>query len=109
MRNEKTLRALGLCAKAGKLISGVPLICDALKAKSGKRGGVSLVLAASDNSANTAKRLSDRCAYYGVRLVPLDVDGDRLSEALGKRSRIAAVAITDENLCRLVEGTLRDD
>ena len=108
MKNENTLRALGLCAKAGRLVTGTPLICEALKAKKGKRGGVELVLAASDNSENTAKRLSDRCAYYGVRLVMLEVSGAELSDALGKKCRVAAVAITDENLCRLVEKTLQE-
>jgi ribosomal protein L7Ae-like RNA K-turn-binding protein len=101
------LRALGLCAKAGKLIAGTPLICEALKARKGKSGGVLLVLTSSDNSGNTAKRLNDRCAYYGVRTVMLEISGEELAEALGKRSRVAAVAVTDENLCRLVEKTLQ--
>ena len=109
MKNEKLLQALGLCAKAGKLIVGVPLICEALKAGGGKRGRVCLVLAASDNSENTAKRLRDRCAYYGVPLEMPEVDGGRLSDALGKQSRVAAVAVTDENLCRLVTGALERD
>ena len=108
MRNEGTLRALGLCAKAGKLITGTPLICEALKAKKGRPGGVLLVLAASDNAENTEKRLSDRCAYYGVRLVCTEFTGIELSRALGKSSRVAAVAVTEENLCHLVEKTLQD-
>ena len=104
MENEKTLRALGLCAKARKLISGTPMICDALK---NRKPTVFLVLSASDNSENTAKRLSDRCAYYNARLITLDCNGDTLAGALGKQSRVAAVAVTDENLCRLVENTLK--
>ena len=51
------LRALGLCAKAGKLVYGTPLICEALKAKK----QVFLVVETSDNSENTQKRLRDRC------------------------------------------------
>lgn len=105
MANEKTLRALGLCAKAGKLICGTPLICDALKS-SGKKPFA--VLCASDNSENTAKRLRDRCAYYGVPLTVLDFDGSTLSDAVGKSGRVAAVAVTDENLCRLVSNTLQN-
>ena len=100
----KLLGALGLCAKARKLISGTPLICEALR---NERTRPCLVLAASDNSENTAKRLADRCAYYGVRLTVLAVDGDTLSGALGKSGRVAAVALTDPNLCHLVENTLK--
>lgn len=101
-----TLRALGLCAKARRLICGTPMICEALRGREKPR----LVLSAFDNSENTQKKLSDKCAYYGVRLVSLSVGGEELSRAVGKQSRVAAVAVTDENLCRLVENTLeRDD
>jgi ribosomal protein L7Ae-like RNA K-turn-binding protein len=100
---EKTLRALGLCAKAGKLVIGTPLICEALKSNTKKPF---LVLSSCDNGENTAKRLRDRCNYYGVPLVQLDADGETLSAAIGKNARVAAVAVTDENLCRLVKGTI---
>ena len=106
MGNEKTLQALGLCAKARKLISGTPMICDALKAGKPK---VLLVLSASDNSENTAKRLADRCSYYQVPLVLTRFDGNRLAEAIGKQSRVAALAITDEHLCRLVKTTFESN
>ena len=48
------LFALGLCAKAGKLVFGVPMVCEALK----KQKSVVLVCSASDNAPNSAKRLS---------------------------------------------------
>ena len=79
------------------------MICDTLKAGKQK---IYLVLGASDNSENTAKRLSDRCAYYGVPLTVLDTDGTSLARAVGKSGHVAAVALTDENLYRLVENTL---
>lgn len=97
--NEKLLRALGLCAKARALVCGTPLVCEALKSK-GKT--VYLVLCANDNAKNSAKRLRDRCAYYNVPMTVIDVDGDTLAHAIGKSSRVAAVAVTDENLCRLI-------
>ena len=99
------LRALGICAKAGKLVYGTPLICEALKAKK----QVFLVVETSDNSENTQKRLRDRCEFYGVEKKRLRVDGDTLAKALGKNSRISAVAITDEQLCRLVLGKLKEE
>ena len=99
---EKILQALGLCAKAGKLVTGTPMICEALKTKKKPY----LVVEASDNSENTAKRLDDRCAFYGVKKHRIEVDGEQLARAVGKTGRVAAVAITDEQLCRLVCGTL---
>ena len=101
-RTQKSLQALGLCAKAGKLIAGTPLICEALKG----RKKPYLVVEAADNAKNTAKRLEDRCAFYGVEKLRLEVSGETLAQALGKRARIAAVAVTDEHLSRLVRETM---
>ena len=103
---ERTLRALGLCAKARKLVMGVPMICEAMQKQ---RSRPYLVISASDNSENTQKRLRDRCDFYGVEKKRLKVDGDTLARALGKNSRISAVAITDEQLCRLVLGKLKEE
>ncbi len=102
---ERLLRALGLCAKAGKLIFGVPMICEA----AAKKGKPYLVVTASDNSENTAKRLRDKCAYYGIRTVTVPAAGEELSHAVGKTGKIAAVAVTDENLCRLIVGILDEE
>ena len=101
---QKTLSALGLCAKARALIVGTPMVCDSLRGSKKPQA----VLAACDNSENTAKKLSDKCTYWGVPLVAIEADGDTLAAAIGKQSRVAAVAITDENLCRLVLGTLQN-
>ena len=108
--NREVLFALGLCAKAGKLIYGVPMVCEALK----KQKTVMAVISAADNSPNSAKRLSDRCTYYGVPLYTLSIDGDTLSGAVGKSGRLAAVAVTDQNLWQLVlsklsQGTQNDN
>ena len=100
--NRALLFSLGLCAKAGKLIYGVPMICEALK----KQKTVVAVFSAADNAPNSAKRLHDRCAFYGVALHELQIDGNTLSAAVGKSGRIAAVAVTDSNLCQLVESKL---
>ena len=101
---SKTLQALGLCAKARQLVMGTPMICEALK---GKKKPF-LVLCASDNSENTAKRLSDRALFYGVPMLRLEIDGEVLAAAVGKSGRVAAVAVCDENLCRLVKNTLKE-
>lgn len=96
--------ALGLCAKAGRLIHGTAMICDALRqARDGKTP--LLVVAACDVSANTAKRLRDRCAFYGVPLFFAELGAEDLGRAVGK-SPLAAVGVTDENLAKLVRSKL---
>ena len=99
MQSEYLLFALGLCAKAGKMIFGVPMICEAM---GGKKQPI-IVLAASDNAKNSAKRLQDKCRFYGVTLYQSDIAGETLAHVVGKTGRLAAVGITDQNLAILVE------
>ena len=96
----KMLGNIGLCVRARAVVRGTELVCDALRA-----GEIKLVLAACDNSANTAKRLHDRCAYYGVRLMVLPVTGEQLAAAggVGGGRITAAVGITDASMVRMIE------
>ena len=93
------LFALGLCAKAGRTVCGVPMICEAL----GGRKKPVLVVSAQDNAKNSAKKLSDKCAFYGVPLILSPVTGEELARALGKTGHLAAVGVTDESLAVLVK------
>ena len=105
MENEKLLRALGLCAKARRLIVGTEQVCESLRQKTRPY----LVLGTVDNSQNTAKKLADKCAYYQVEYRVPTVDGNVLSDAIGKSGRVAAVAITDENLAKLVRNAMEQE
>ena len=98
---KKLLGALGLCARARKLIFGVPMICEAMR--HGGSGAPRIIFEAADTSENTHKRIADKSAFYGVRTVRLNCDGATLASALGKTSSLAAVAIKDKNTCKLVE------
>ena len=107
---EKILSVLGLCARSRSLIYGVPQICEALGKgskisglKKGKDKYPLIVFEASDTSENTHKRISDKCGYYNVKHVRLSVDGATLAQRLGKSSMLAAVAVTNENLCLLAK------
>lgn len=98
MMEKKILGSLGLCAKAGKLIYGAPMTIEAMQ--KGKK--VHLVLEAGDTSDNTHKRLTDKCNFYGVEKIRLNLDGSALGAAVGKTSSLAAVAITDEGFYKMV-------
>ena len=96
---SKLLTSLGLCARARAMILGTPMVCEALRVP----GKLLLVLESSDTSPSTHKRLTDKCSFYGVRHVRLDVTGIALAAALGKHASLAAVGLTDVQLCRLIE------
>ena len=98
---KKLLSSLGLCARAGKLIFGVPMICEALR-----KGGIAkpvLIIEASDASDGTHKKIADKAAFYQVRVVRINCDGATLASALGKTSSLAAVAVKDKNMCNMVD------
>ena len=95
------LGALGLCARAGKLVYGIPMICEALK-QGGKNKPV-LVLEAGDTSDNSHKRIGDRCQYYNTKLIRLPVGGGELGAAVGKTTVLGAVAVTDAGMAAMVE------
>ena len=98
---RKFLSSLGLCARAGKLIYGVPMICEALK--KGGAGKPALIIESSDTSEGTHKKIANKAAFYAVRVVRIDCDGVALASALGKTASLAAVAIKDEKMCSIVE------
>ncbi len=99
---DRLFGAIGLCRRAGKLICGVPLICTELK----KHGAVQAVLAASDVSDNTRKKLNDKCKFYSVPLYFLPCKAEDLAAAVGKDAPIGAVAVTDAQLMRAVKAHL---
>lgn len=102
---DRLLSTLGLCVKAGKVIFGVPMVCEAMR-KGGKNAPV-LVLEAADTSDNTHKKISDKCNYYNTKHIRLHIGGEQLAAALGKSAQLGAVAVTDEGLGDLVEKSIR--
>lgn len=78
------------------------MVCDAMRA--GKK--IFLVLEAGDSSANTHKRITDRCTYYRVPHARIDVGMGQLAHALGKSGDLAVVAITDKGLADAIGNLL---
>jgi ribosomal protein L7Ae-like RNA K-turn-binding protein len=79
---------LGLANRARKVISGEELVINEVRKQKAK-----MVLLSSDASANTIKKVSDKCSFYKV---PLKHVPDRymLGQAIGKEARVV-VAVTD--------------
>ena len=97
--NNKFLPTLGLCAKAGKLICGTDLICSELHGGNKK---IKLVLEASDTSDNTHKKITDKCRYYSIQHIKTEFNAITLGRAVGKSRPVAAAAVTDAELCKLI-------
>ena len=87
---------LGLAARAGKLVYGTPMVCDALKDKK----KIYYVFRAQGCSDNTCKRISDRCKYYGVELIDVEFDICEFARRLGKSGELAVVALCDESFAK---------
>lgn len=104
-RLSSLLGMLGLCAKAGKLIMGTDRVCEALRQRTPGSCPL-LVIEAEGTSDNTHKKLTDKCTYYKTKHRKIPVDALTLARALGRNRELAAVGITDENLCRAVEKKL---
>ena len=103
--SAEVLRSLGLARRAGALVCGTPMICTAL----GSVKKPMLVVAANDISEGTRKKLTDKCAYYETPLMTVDAGGEMLAAAVGKSGFLAAVAVTDENLAKLVNKGFCED
>lgn len=89
---DKTFNFLGICKRAGALITGEEAAGGAMRA-----GKAKLLMTAADageNSRDRSERCAETCAVCAVRL---PYDKDSLGELLGKRV-CAIIAITDKNL-----------
>ena len=98
---KAVLNMLGLCARAGKLITGEKACVQAIRA-----GSACVALLDGAASANAEKAMSDACASHGV---PLVRTGEyQLGDAIGKSGRMAA-AVTDAGMAaRIIELSAAD-
>jgi ribosomal protein L7Ae-like RNA K-turn-binding protein len=101
MTKSAILNLLGLAARARKVISGEELVVKEIRS-----GKAKLVLLASDASANTAKKIQDKCTHYNVEFHVL---GDRydLGHATGKEARVS-LAITDSGFAKKMSSLLNE-
>ncbi len=97
------LSMIGICKKAGRAICGTEMVLDAVRKGDGK---IRLVIAAGDASDNTKKKLADKSAYYGVKIIFTQLTSAELGGAVGKSGAVAAVGVTDGGLAAAIEKKL---
>lgn len=88
---SKTLTALCLCRRAGKLVIGFDAVCKELSKK-----GFCAVVLANDISAKTEKEIRFSADKYERTVLKADFTMDEAENALGKRAGV--FLINDEGL-----------
>jgi len=93
---NKVYGLLGICSKAGKVISGTDIILENLAKKKLK-----LVIVAQDASDKTIKEMKYYCAKENVELL---IYGNIFenSKSIGKHNR-AVIGILDKSLANAIE------
>lgn len=100
MENKNFYSFLGLCQRAGQLVSGEFIVNNALK-----RGQLKLLIIAEDASMNTRDTY---VTYAGNKNIPYLIIGDKetLGSSIGKEYR-ALIGVKDkkmaENLIKIIE------
>ena len=98
---QKVYNLLGLCRKAGLLVSGEDSTEMAIKNFS-----ASLVIVATDASCGTKKKFKDSCDFYEVQYAEFGTK-DSLGQAIGKEYR-SNLAVTDEALATKIIGIIQE-
>ncbi|GAA4701085.1 YlxQ family RNA-binding protein [Brevibacillus fulvus] len=97
--NPKVAQMLGMAMRARKIITGEELVVQAVRTQKAK-----LVVVAGDASANTMKKVTDKCQYYQVPCYMLATRYE-LGHAIGKDARVS-IAITDSKLAESIQHLL---
>lgn len=89
MNSNGWMSLLGLANRARKIISG-----EELSVKEIRSGKAKLVLLSADASANTTKKITDKCKTYHV---PVKLVEDRflLGKSIGKEARVVVTVLDD--------------
>lgn len=90
MYPERLNGMIGLAKRAGRLVTGTDAVIACIQS-----GKAVLVLAASDASEGTQKRIRDKCGTYNVRQLVWGT-AQQLGHTVGMGS-CAAAAVTDRN------------
>ncbi len=96
MSSDDVLFLLGICRKAGKLISGQDSVERAIKAKK-----IYLIILSEDSSVNTRKKMKSLCFKESIPMLYWG-HSDKLGKAIGKGQR-KVIGITDKGLAKEIQ------
>ncbi|MDT9023963.1 MULTISPECIES: YlxQ family RNA-binding protein [Rossellomorea] len=87
MNQNRWMSLLGLANRARKIISGEELVIKEVRS-----GRAKLVILSKDASANTYKKITDKCKSYNVPVSLVDSRND-LGQAIGKEARVVVAVM----------------
>ena len=90
------LNNLGLCNRAGKIVSGTDMVCDYMAS-----GKVCYIFLASDASDNTRKKILNKAFYYNIEVCE-SYSSFELSFAVGKLNRMV-LGVTDKGFLKILK------
>ncbi|WP_059170149.1 YlxQ family RNA-binding protein [Bacillus sp. FJAT-27445] len=96
MKPNQWMSLLGLANRARKIISG-----EELSIKEIRSGKAKLILLSADASANTTKKITDKCKTYQVPCKTVDNRFD-LGLAIGKEARVVVAVLDDGFAAKLM-------
>ena len=98
---QKIFQLLGLATRARMIVTG-----EELAIREVQNGKAHLVIVSNDASANTVKKITDKCTFFNVEK---HVFGSRedLGHAIGKESRVT-LAITDAGFAKKLSELLNE-
>ncbi|MBR7143103.1 MAG: ribosomal L7Ae/L30e/S12e/Gadd45 family protein [Clostridia bacterium] len=99
--NDSFFGLLGIAVKAGACKAGTKAVLDSVR-----QGKAFAVFFVQDVGSDTAKKLTDSGAYYGVTPYQLVCSKQRLGAACGKADT-ACVSITQQGLAEALLAKLR--
>jgi ribosomal protein L7Ae-like RNA K-turn-binding protein len=100
--NQQPWKSLvGLATRARKITSGEELVVKEIQ-----RNKVKLVLLSRDASANTEKKITDKCSYYNIPLRRVE-NRYELGHAIGKDARVV-IGIQDEGFAKKLNALLEE-
>lgn len=95
MNEQQLMNLLGLCKRAGGLVTGNDTCLTTVRSGKG-----SLAIVASDTGANAMKKYHDKCKSFGVPIVEV-LDKERLGHAVGK-AQSAILVVTDRGFAQRI-------
>ena len=96
------LNFIGLINRAGALITGTDMVLSGVRS-----GKVKFVLINNEVSANTLKKVTDKCNYYDISYLVMPTEAD-LGSAIGKDSR-KVIGITEQHFVKALKEKLEKE
>ncbi|EGQ27480.1 YlxQ family RNA-binding protein [Mammaliicoccus sciuri] len=97
----KIYQLLGMAARARKIVTGEDLVVREVRS-----GHAELVILSKDASANTMKKLTNKCNTYNVEKHDFGSRED-LGHAIGKEARVV-LALTDKGFAKKLSELLNE-